>query len=98
MKPLRFAVAPVVSVVLVATATPALAGDTWSTTTVALPDSTVIDFGDVIDITVDIDSQSGAQPTRGTATLYAMEAETQTWIPCRPTPRRSWTSTTSSHA
>ena len=63
----------------IAVASPATAVDTWTTTTVATPDSTVIDFGDTIDIDVDIDSQSGDQPTEGTATLYAMEATKRRW-------------------
>ena len=57
----------------------AAARDTLTTTTVALPDATVVDFQTTIDIQVDVDSPSGSTPTEGTTTLYAMEAGDRTW-------------------
>ena len=58
---------------------PASAADTLTTTTVALPDATVVDFKETIDIDVDVDSQNGSTPTEGTTTLFAMEAGSSTW-------------------
>lgn len=59
---------------------PASAADTLTTTTVALPSDTVVDFQETIDIDVDVDSQDGSTPTDGTTTLYAMEAGSSTWV------------------
>ncbi len=61
---------------------PAPAGsarDTWTTTTDAVPDSTVVEFGEVIDIAVDVDSQGSDAPGAGTTTLYAREGASTTW-------------------
>lgn len=66
------------STVLVAS--PTTAADTVPTTTVAVPDTTVVDFRETIDIDVDVDSQNGSTPTDGTTTLYAMEAGSSTWV------------------
>lgn len=74
------AVAALVGVVSLMGTGPAAARDVLTTTTVALPDATVIDFQETIDIDVDVDSQDGSTPTDGTTTLYAMEAGSSTWV------------------
>ncbi len=66
-------------VVTVGGAMPAAASDTWTTTTVASPEATVVDYGDTIDVEVDVDSQSGYSPTDGTSTLYARESTSTVW-------------------
>ncbi|NPC40868.1 hypothetical protein [Nocardioides sp. zg-1230] len=81
----RFAVRVLVAGALtgsssVLVASPTTAADTVTTTTVALPDATVVDFRETIDIDVDVDSQDGSTPTDGTTTLYAMEAGSRTWV------------------
>lgn len=60
-------------------ALPATASETWTTTTVASPGATVVDYGETIEIEVDIDSQSGFSPTAGTSTLYAMKSTSTEW-------------------
>ncbi|WP_322920049.1 hypothetical protein [Nocardioides renjunii] len=63
----------------VVVAAPAHARDTWTTTTVAEPSETTVEFGDTIDITVDVDSQTGLPPTGGTSTLLALRAGATEW-------------------
>jgi hypothetical protein len=58
---------------------PASAADTLTTTTVALPSDTVVEFGDVIDIELDVDTESGSAPTDGTTTLFAQRATATEW-------------------
>lgn len=60
-------------------ASPTSAADTWTTTVVALPSATAIDFGQAIEIEADVDSQSGSAPTDGTSTLLARPATSTTW-------------------
>jgi hypothetical protein len=62
-----------------AMASPAVSADTWTTTVTAVPTSTVLDFGETVDIDLDVDSQSGFTPTGGTATLYAKRATATEW-------------------
>lgn len=74
------AVSALAGVVTLAGVGPAAAAqDPLTTTTVAIPDATVVDFRTTIDIDVDVDSQSGSAPTDGTTTLYALEAGADTW-------------------
>lgn len=58
---------------------PSSAADTWTTTTVAVPSETTVDYGDVISVEFDIDSESGYPPTAGTSTLYVRTVASQTW-------------------
>ncbi|MGF9754899.1 hypothetical protein AAII07_06835 [Microvirga sp. 0TCS3.31] len=60
-------------------ASPSSAADTWTTTVVALPSATAVDFGQAIEIEADVDSQSGFAPTNGTSTLLARPATSTTW-------------------
>lgn len=55
-------------------------GGTWTTTTRAVPDAAVVEFGEVVDIEVDVDSSSGLAPTDGTSTLLALEAGSTEWV------------------
>lgn len=57
----------------------AAARDTIATTTVAVPESQTIDFGDTIDVTLDVDGTDGYSPTEGTSTLWARKATSSTW-------------------
>lgn len=59
----------------------AAARDTFATTTLAVPDTQTVDFGETIDVTVDVDSDSGYSPTEGTSTLWARRATSTTWKP-----------------
>ncbi len=68
-----------IAIVSVGLGAPSSASDTWSTTTVATPSETVVDFGDVISVEFDVDSQSGYPPVSGTSTLLVRPAGTTTW-------------------
>lgn len=57
----------------------AAARDTIATTTVAVPEAQTIDFGDTIDVTLDVDGEDGYSPTEGTSTLWARKATSSTW-------------------
>lgn len=57
----------------------ATARDTLATTTVAVPESQAIDFGETIDVSLDVDGENGFSPTEGTSTLWAREATSSTW-------------------
>ena len=57
----------------------AAARDTLATTTVAEPESQSIDFGETIDVTLDVDSENGYSPTDGTSTLWARRATSSRW-------------------
>ncbi len=65
----------------IAVSAPAQAAtENLTTTTVAAPDKTKIEFGDEISVSADIDSSDGLTPSgKGTATLLAMEAKTTEW-------------------
>lgn len=67
----------------IALAAPSQAADTWTTTTVATPSTTELEFGDDFYISVDISSSDGYSPggADGTSTLMAMEAGTSAWVP-----------------
>ncbi len=60
-------------------ASPTTAADTWTTTVVALPSATTIDFGETIDIDAGVDSESGSAPTEGTTTLLARRSTSTEW-------------------
>lgn len=60
-------------------ASPATAADPWTTTVAAVPSETVVDFGDLIDLEVDVDSESGPTPTDGVTTLLARPATATEW-------------------
>jgi len=75
----RVLVAGVLVATMTAVAAPATAADTVSTTTAALPSETVVEFGDLIDIDVDVDAPSGSAPTTGTTTLLARRATSEEW-------------------
>ena len=64
----------------IAIAAPSQAAVTLSTTTVATPSETQLEYGDDFYISVDVDSQDGSIPD-GTSTLMAMEAGSTTWVP-----------------
>lgn len=59
----------------------ATARDTFATTTLAVPNTQTIDFGQTIDVTLDVDSDNGYSPTEGTSTLWARKATSSTWKP-----------------
>jgi hypothetical protein len=59
----------------------ATARDTFATTTLAVPDTQTVDFGETIDVTVDVDADNGYSPTEGTSTLWARKATSTTWKP-----------------
>ena len=67
----------------IAIAAPSQAADTWTTTTVATPSETTLDYGDDFYVSVDISSSDGYSPggTDGTAVLYALEAGSTAWVP-----------------
>ena len=65
----------------IAIAAPSQAAETWTTTTVATPDKTKVEYGDKIYINVDVDGSDGLGPSSGTSTLYAMEAGSTAWVP-----------------
>lgn len=71
--------AGVLGVTSLGTAPAATARDTFATTTLAVPSSQTIDFGQTIDVTLDVDSDNGYSPTEGTSTLYARTATSSTW-------------------
>ncbi|GAB3022429.1 hypothetical protein GCM10011376_27820 [Nocardioides flavus (ex Wang et al. 2016)] len=58
---------------------PATARDTVATTTVAEAEASKVDFGEVVDVTLDVDGEDGFSPTEGTSTLYARKATSSTW-------------------
>lgn len=63
-------------------ASPTTAADTWTTTVVALPSRTTIDFGETIDIDTDVDvvsGESGSAPVEGTTTLLARRSTSTKW-------------------
>jgi hypothetical protein len=59
----------------------ATARDSFATTTLAVPDTQTVDFGETIDVTVDVDADNGYSPTEGTSTLWARKATSTTWKP-----------------
>ena len=67
----------------IAIAAPSHAADNWTTTTVATPSATKLEYGEDFYISVDIASSDGYSPgaTDGTSTLYAMEAGSTAWVP-----------------
>ena len=58
---------------------PSSASETYATTTVATASESVIDYGDVISVEFDVDSESGYPPPTGTSTLLERRAGTETW-------------------
>lgn len=65
----------------IAIAAPSQASDTWTTTTVATPSATRFEFGETLDVTIDVDGSDGYGTYDGTTTLYAMEAGSTAWVP-----------------
>jgi hypothetical protein len=63
----------------ISTASAAPARDTIATTTTAVPASRTTDFGETVDVTVDVDGADGYSPTEGTSTLWARTATSSTW-------------------
>lgn len=57
----------------------AAARDTLATSTVAEPESQTIDFGETIDVTLEVDGENGFSPTEGTSTLWARKATSSRW-------------------
>jgi hypothetical protein len=72
-------VAGLLGVTALGAAPAAAARDTIPTTTVAVPESQTIDFGETIDVTLDVDGEDGYSPTEGTSTLWARKATSSTW-------------------
>lgn len=60
-------------------AAPTAAGTAASTTTSAVPDQTVVDFGETVDVAVDVSSSDEDALTAGTSTLYARPAGATRW-------------------
>ena len=67
----------------IAIAAPSQAADTWTTTTVATPSATKLEYGEDLYVSVDISSSDGYSPggTDGTSVLYALEAGSTAWVP-----------------
>ncbi|WP_210649084.1 hypothetical protein [Nocardioides sp. SYSU D00065] len=65
----------------IAIAAPSHATENLTTTTVATPSATEVEYGDDIYISVDVDASNGSSAYRGTSTLYAMEAGSTAWAP-----------------
>lgn len=67
----------------IAIAAPSQAADSWTTTIVATPSTTELEYGDDLTISVDLSSSDGSSPASadGTVTLMAMEAGTSAWVP-----------------
>jgi len=67
----------------IAIAAPSQAADTWTTTTVATPSATKLEYGEDLYVSVDISSSDGYSPgsTDGTSTLYALQAGATAWVP-----------------
>lgn len=67
----------------IAVAAPSQAADSWTTTIVATPSTTQLEYGDDLTISVDLSSSDGFSPgsTDGTVTLLAMEAGSSAWVP-----------------
>lgn len=63
-----------------ALAAPAEARETWSTTTTAEPSADLVEFGEQVDIGLEVDSAAGSSPAVGTSTLYARRAGTTDWV------------------
>ncbi len=72
----------------IAFAAPSQAADTWTTTTVATPSVSEVEYGEDLYISVDISSSDGYSPgsTDGTSTLMAMEAGSSAWVPVATAP------------
>ena len=60
-------------------AAPSSARDTWTTTTVASLSESTVEYGDVISVEFDVDSQGDYPPTDGTSTLLVRRAGTTRW-------------------
>ena len=65
----------------IAIAAPSQAADTWTTTTVAAPSVTTLEYGDTLDVSIDVDGADGYGTYDGTTTLYALEAGATAWVP-----------------
>lgn len=67
----------------IAIAAPSQAADTWTTTTVASPSVTKLQYGEDFYVSVDLSSSDGYSPAGadGTVTLYAMQAGSTAWVP-----------------
>lgn len=63
-----------------ALAAPAEARETWSTTTTAAPSTDLVEFGEEVDVSLEVDSATGSPPVVGTSTLYARRAGTTGWV------------------
>ncbi|MBS2936717.1 hypothetical protein KDN32_03050 [Nocardioides sp. J2M5] len=70
----------VVATPFVVTVAPAVAAAPVDTTTVATPNTTKIEFGQTVDIALDVDSDASTSTVDdGTSTLYAREATSTRW-------------------
>ncbi|NYE35502.1 hypothetical protein F4692_000606 [Nocardioides cavernae] len=67
----------------IAIAAPSQAADNWTTTIVATPSTTELEYGSDLSISVDLSSSDGFAPgsTDGTVTLFAQEAGSSAWAP-----------------
>ena len=65
----------------VAIAAPSHATDNLTTTTVATPNATEIEYGEDIYVTTDVDGSDGYGAYKGTSTLYALEAGSAAFVP-----------------
>lgn len=63
-----------------ALAAPAEARETWSTTTTAEPSADLVEFGEQVDVSLEVDSATGSSPEVGTSTLYARRAGRTDWV------------------
>ena len=61
-------------------AAPAEARETWSTTTTAEPSADLVEFGEQIDVGLEVDSATGSSPVVGSSTLYSRRAGTTDWV------------------
>lgn len=65
----------------IAIAAPSHATENLTTTTVATPSETELEYGDDFYVSVDVDASNGSSAYQGTSTLYAMEAGSSAWVP-----------------
>lgn len=65
----------------IAIAAPSQATENLTTTTTATPSETTLEYGDEINIAVEVVGSDGNSVIDGTSTLMAMEAGSTTWVP-----------------
>lgn len=71
--------AGVVALVPLGQSTPTAADAPTITSTSAVPDETLVDFGETVDISVDVTSDEDTDVTAGSSTLYARPAGATRW-------------------